>query len=222
MVDKILKKEEGVTYSLFEEEPPAEAEEEPKEEEEEGGDEINKFKAPPKPKPIRHILIPEVVREPKIHYYTVPRLGCYLAIKLEYNSCLNEEAFDDSIGDYAAVNQKRLDLEKEKKDYEDGQEEIRIEKQEAGEKYVAEEKNWPEYNYKAFKTQKVQYVVCLNTLGQDRCFTQEMKEKILEIVKNYRDTWEKLEVANLKSDIAAKFERAEYDKTYKEHFETID
>ena len=92
MVDKILKQDEGVTYSLFTEEPPVETEEEPKEEEE--GDEINKFKAPPKPKPLRHILVPEVVREPKIHYYTVPRLGSYLAIKLEYNSCLNEEAFD--------------------------------------------------------------------------------------------------------------------------------
>ena len=49
-----------------------------------------------------------------------------------------------------------------------------------------------------------------------------MKEQILDIVKTYRDTWESLEAANLRSDIAAKFERAEYDKTYKEHFETID
>lgn len=30
----------------------------------------------------------------------------------------------------------------------------------------------------------------MNTLGQDRCYTDEMKEKILEIVQNYRDTWE--------------------------------
>jgi hypothetical protein len=49
-----------------------------------------------------------------------------------------------------------------------------------------------------------------------------MKEKILDIVKNYRDTWENLEADNLRSDIAAKFERMEYDKSYKEHFEQID
>jgi hypothetical protein len=130
MVDKILKQTEGVTYSLFTEEPPADEEEAPKEEEPEelGADGVNVYKAPPKKKPLRHILVPEVVREPKIHYYTVPRLGSYLAIKLEYNSCLNEEAFNESIGDYTVVNQKRLDLEKEKKDYEEGQEEIRIEK----------------------------------------------------------------------------------------------
>lgn len=64
--------------------------------------------------------------------------------------------------------------------------------------------------------------MCLNTLGQDRCYTEAMKEQILDIVKNYRDTWENLEADNLRSDIAAKFERAEYDRTYREHLETID
>jgi len=34
-----------------------------------------------------------------------------------------------------------------------------------------------------------------------------MKEQILDIVKNYRDTWENLESENLKKDIEAKFER---------------
>jgi len=106
----------------------------------------------------------------------VPRLGSYLAIKLEYNSCLFEEAFDDAIGDYAIVNGKRADLEKEQKDYADQQEELRLEKQEAGETYNPETKNWPEFKYKDFKTKKVQYVVCLNTLGQDRCYTEAMKE----------------------------------------------
>lgn len=112
MVDKILKPDEGVTFGLFQEE--AKEEEEVKEEEEEE-DKIDpgKYKAPPKPKPLRHILVPEVVREPKIHYYTVPRLGSYLAIKLEYNSCLFEEAFDEAVADYKVVNDKRLELEKE-------------------------------------------------------------------------------------------------------------
>ena len=32
----------------------------------------------------RHILVPEVVREPKMHFYKVPKLGSYLAVKLEY------------------------------------------------------------------------------------------------------------------------------------------
>ena len=64
--------------------------------------------------------------------------------------------------------------------------------------------------------------MCLNTLGQDRCYTDEMKEKILNIVEHFRDTWENLECKNLKADIAAKFERTDYDKVYKEHYESID
>ena len=112
MVDKILKPDEGITFGLFQEEPKEEGEEAPVEEEEDNID-PGKYKAPPKPKPLRHILVPEVVREPKIHYYTVPRLGSYLAIKLEYNSCLFEEAFDEAVADYTVVNTKRVDLEKE-------------------------------------------------------------------------------------------------------------
>lgn len=46
------------------------------------------------------IHIEEVVREPRIFFYTVPRLGSYLAIKMEYNSCLIEEAFDAAVIDF--------------------------------------------------------------------------------------------------------------------------
>jgi len=51
--------------------------------------------------------VPEIVREPKMHYYRVPKLGSYMAIKLEYDSCLFEEAYDDAIDNYNAVNEKQ-------------------------------------------------------------------------------------------------------------------
>jgi len=38
---------------------------------------------------------------------------------------------------------------------------------------VPEHKQWPEINYAPFKTKTMQYVVCLNTMGQDRKFTEE-------------------------------------------------
>ena len=47
-----------------------------------------------------HIYVPDVVREPKMHFYRVPRLGAFLAVPLEYNSCLFEKALDQSITDY--------------------------------------------------------------------------------------------------------------------------
>ena len=78
MVGKTLEKDQGITFQVFEPET----------------DETQILK---------HVLVPEVVREEKMHYYRVPQLGSYLAIKLEYNSCLFEEAFDAAIADYTHV-----------------------------------------------------------------------------------------------------------------------
>ena len=96
MVDKILKQDQGVTFgALFSGDEPEEA---PVEEEVPEGEE-----RPPKPvveKLPKFKLVDEVVRDPKIHYYMVPRLGSYLAIRLEYQSCLFEEAFDAAVVDF--------------------------------------------------------------------------------------------------------------------------
>jgi len=45
----------------------------------------------------KFIYVKDVVREPRMHFYKVPRLGSYLAIKMEYDSCLYEEAFDAAV-----------------------------------------------------------------------------------------------------------------------------
>ena len=51
-------------------------------------------------KQFKHIYVPEVIREPKMHYWTVPRLGSYMAVPLVYKSCLSITAFDKSVTDY--------------------------------------------------------------------------------------------------------------------------
>jgi len=88
MVGQVLEKNQGVTFKVLEKD----------ENEKEGCD----------PK---HLLIKEVVREENMHYYQVPKLGSYLAIKLEYDSCLFEEAFDAALEDYSSVQQKIRDQE---------------------------------------------------------------------------------------------------------------
>jgi len=50
-----------------------------------------------------HVLVPEVVREPRIHFYKVPRLGSYLAIRLEYSSCLLVDSFNEGLSDYMGM-----------------------------------------------------------------------------------------------------------------------
>jgi hypothetical protein len=48
----------------------------------------------------RHIYVKDVVREPRMHFFKVPRLGCFMAIPLVYNSCLSEDALEESVNDY--------------------------------------------------------------------------------------------------------------------------
>ena len=52
-------------------------------------------------------MVKEVVREPRIHYFKVPRLGSYMAIRLEYNTCLYEDSFDAGVTDLLEKNEKR-------------------------------------------------------------------------------------------------------------------
>ena len=87
MVGKILKPEQGLTHSVFkEEEAPPESEEAP---EGQAKEEVPKS-----------VYVKEVVREPKMHFYNVPRLGCFMAIALKHKSCLFEDALDAAVSDY--------------------------------------------------------------------------------------------------------------------------
>jgi len=62
----------------------------------------------------KYKIVEEVVRESNMHYYMVPRLGSYLAVKLEFNSCLFEEAFDDAVANYAEVAGAKQELQVKK------------------------------------------------------------------------------------------------------------
>lgn len=99
---------------------------------------------------------------------------------------------------------------------------MKEEKEEAGEPFVPEEREWPEFEYSEFKTKKVQYVVGLNTLGQDRKFTEDEINFALKCIKDYQDAWEETERVNLDADVRYKVEMAEFDKYYREHYETQD
>lgn len=77
-----------------------------------------------------------------------------MAIKLEYNSCLFEEAFDAAVVNYIDVNNTKKELEQEQKEWRENQEEIKKEKLAAGESYEIEERDWPTFSYAKFKTRK--------------------------------------------------------------------
>lgn len=73
----------------------------------------------------QHLYVKEVVRDPRIFYYKVPRLGSYMAIRLEYQSCLFEEAFDAGVHDLIGVNEKMRIQNDEKDAYNKHQDELR-------------------------------------------------------------------------------------------------
>jgi hypothetical protein len=48
----------------------------------------------------KHKYVPEVVRNPNMHYWKVPRLGSYMAIPLVYKSCLSVNSYTTAVDDY--------------------------------------------------------------------------------------------------------------------------
>ena len=171
---------------------------------------------------LNHILIKEVVREPRIHFFKVPRLGSYMAIRLEYDSCLFTEAYNDGIKDALNCKDRMREQEDAKREHEEKERDRKEECEANDMEYVRDEGTWPEIKPKAYTTQKVKYVVCLNTMGQDREFSPEEVRFALDTAKFYRDEWERIEKANLKKDIDRKMDNMEAERLYKEVNEALD
>ena len=56
----------------------------------------------------RHIYVKEVVREPRMHFYKVPRLGAFMAVPLIYNSCLYDDSLTEAVANYQDVQARQL------------------------------------------------------------------------------------------------------------------
>jgi len=203
LVDETLKKGMGLTFDVFEDKVDADG---------------NKIESDEP----RHILIEEVVREPRIHFYKVPRLGSYLCIRLEYDSCLFIDSYNEGVKDFTSVKQRLAEQEEQKREHEEKEKERKEECEANEQEYVRDEGNWPAIEPKPFKTQKVSLVVCLNTLGQDRTFSQEQVQFALDMVKNYTSEWQRIENDNLRSDIERKLSDMDMEKNYKETNEALD
>jgi hypothetical protein len=116
LVDKVLKQEQGLTFDVFKEDEPVE-EERILEEGEDGYEEqqarlLAKANEEVFPK---HVYVQEVVREPRMHFFKVPKLGSYLAIRLEYDSCLFEHSLNVAVSDYLEVKQRQKEQDDEKR-----------------------------------------------------------------------------------------------------------
>ena len=61
------------------------------------------------------------MREERMHFEKVPRLGCYMAVPLVYNSCLFNEALEEAVEDYQTVLKEKEEQDKLKADHEQQQ-----------------------------------------------------------------------------------------------------
>ena len=123
----------------------------------------------------KHIYVPEVVRQPRIHYQRVPRLGSYMAIPLVYQNCLYVESLEEAVRNFQDVEKRRAEQEREKQDFED---KMQTEKDQALAQGItdwvpSETREWPEIELDPFASIEEKYVVCLDTMGQDRELTHD-------------------------------------------------
>lgn len=61
----------------------------------------------------RHIYIKEVVREPRMNYQRVPKLGSFMAVPLVYKSCLFDESLGESVANWQDVQQRKAQQEQD-------------------------------------------------------------------------------------------------------------
>ncbi len=64
-----------------------------------------------------------------MHFYKVPKLGSYLAIRLEYESCLHESSLNAAVSNYLEVKQRQKEQDEEKRQYQEKLEEDKNEEE---------------------------------------------------------------------------------------------
>ena len=215
LLRKSIKSNEGVVHDVFKvEEPAPEQEQENPPTTNEGEGEGDEHEVEP-PKP-QSLTVDEVVREPRIKFFKVPRLGSLLCVRLNYESCLFEQALDEAILDVYEVEDKSRQQEIEKNMWEEQENKRREEAEKTEQEYEEEPKEWEHIKNKKFNSETVEYAVCLDTLGQDRKFQQSEIDLSIETIANFAKMWEKQEQKNLKKDIDRRVEKSQEDKDFVE------
>lgn len=99
---------------------------------------------------------------------------------------------------------RKAELQKEIDQHEEEQAQREDAAKQAGEPFEKEEREWPVIEYADFISNEQKFVVCLDTMGQDRPLTDEQKRFVLTVVQKFRENWERAEKASLIADREAK------------------
>lgn len=203
---------EGVIHDVFKEEEEAPAENKDSHPEE-GEGEGEKESEPVKPNSIN---IEEIVRERKLKFFKVPRLGNLFGVRLNYERCLFEEALDEAVKDVYDVESRRRQQEIEKAMFEEQESKRKEEAEKNEHEFEPEEKEWEDIQLKPYLTESIDYAICLDTMGQDRQFTDAQKETVFKAVMHFSKLWKQQENKNLEKDVNRRIEKEEEDKIFLE------
>ena len=254
MLKRRLNAGEGVTHELFAEDPQDEGEVEERFDKETG----EPLPPLPKPeKPLKSVFVANTLTGPlsdQLKFFEVPQTGCYLTVRVEYDSCLHDNAMDETeqalrdieeeaareAEEKAAAEQERKAREAaeeeerrraREEEYEQLSEEDRAERervdeaervakeaaeiarqmqseeekearaaQDAEDKVKSDEKKLVDRLTK----HKVRYAICLDTLGQNRRFTDGEVAAVQQLCKRLRETLLRLDVETFKAERAAR------------------
>jgi hypothetical protein len=212
LLRKQIKSSEGVVHEIFidKEEPHVE----PQEVQVEGEGETEP--APVEEVKPQYVSVDEIVRESKLKFFKVPRLGSLLCVRLKYDSCLSELSLDEAVQDVYDVESRQKQQDTEKQLWEDQENKRKEEAEKANEEFEPEEKEWEEIAAKPFHCEVVDYAVCLDTMGQDRQFTEDETSIALDAVATFAKNWQDQEIRNLSKDIQRKITKTEEDRVFTE------
>ena len=175
---------------------------------------------PTKDAPVKMLEIQDVVNTKKMYYYREPRLGSYLCFNIGYKSSLNYDSLLSAIKNLQEYQVKNDEYEKaraekeeeekqnaaneeEKQDNDEGEEVEAEEKKEEnpeGEGEDEEKEKLVKPTLEDFKKEPKTLIISMDTLGQDRTFSESEKTFAQEISKLIRDSIEALEKQKLEND----------------------
>lgn len=156
-----------------------------------------------------------------MHFYRVPRLGSFMVVPLEYESCISAVSLDAAVTDSQTTKKAIEEQRKIREEWDDEQEKVKQEKERNGEPYTPEHKVWETIEEKPFATRKKQYAVCLDTLGQDRELTDVQRRFVLETIKSFKAIWEEKERRNLVKDRDRRIAQLDHEKDYLESGDAV-
>mmetsp|Transcript_35437 Transcript_35437/g.31928 ORF Transcript_35437/g.31928 Transcript_35437/m.31928 type:complete len:361 (-) Transcript_35437:672-1754(-) len=204
IVSQFLEVGKGVTYDAFEpvEDPPIP----------DGVDPDASGYVPPEKEIYRYY--PDVTQVPNMHYFKIPKLGAYMTVPLQYKSSLYESSLDAGAIERRRVREAREALAKEKEDAEiehqqklddiranTPEEELEGALEQAEEEWAQKKEEFKDEEEAEFQSEVKKYVVCVDTLGEDREISEDDRKYVESIVKHFVDCWEQSENNQLSEDI---------------------